>query len=52
LHVPTGGAQSDSAIEVTKFDIPWWNDPERYAIGRLTKKLRKVTVINTLTKDE
>ena len=52
LHIPPKNAQSDSAIEVTKFDVPWWNDTEKYMIGRLTKKVRKINIMNTLTKDE
>lgn len=52
LHIPPKNSHSDSAIEVTKFDVPWWNDTEKYMIGRLTKKVRKVNIMNTLTKDE
>jgi meiotically up-regulated gene 157 (Mug157) protein len=32
--------------------IPWWNDTERYCIGRLTKKVRQINLMNTLTKEE
>ena len=38
--------------ETIAFDVPWWNDHEKYQIGRLTKKVRKITVMNTLTKDD
>ena len=34
-----------------KYDIAWWNDTDSYMIGRLTKKVRRITLLNTLTKD-
>lgn len=40
LHVPPVNATSNSGSEVAPFSIPWWNDTERYCIGRLTKKVR------------
>ena len=52
LHVPPRGANSDAIDEVVGYDVPWWLDEERYSIGRLTRKVRKITIINTLTKDE
>lgn len=32
--------------------LPWWLDRKRYRKGRLSKKTRKIIVVNTLTKDE
>ncbi|OMJ65268.1 hypothetical protein SteCoe_38657 [Stentor coeruleus] len=32
--------------------LPWWKDKEKYFIGRLTKKTRKIRIINTLTREE
>ena len=52
LHVPPCNGQSDHIEEVVKFDLPWWLDEEKYLIGRLTKKVRKINLVNTLTKDE
>ena len=53
LHVPTKGA--DVAVKdeaVVKYTVPWWQDWEKYSIGRLTTLVRKIMVVNTLTKDE
>ena len=52
LHIPPRNATSDCAKEVVEFDTPWWFDEGKYLIGRLTKKVRKVNIINTLTRDE
>ena len=52
LHIPPRNANSDSAKEVVEFQDPWWKDESKYLIGRLTKKVRKVNIINTLTRDE
>ena len=52
LHVPPRDATSDAHTEVQPFDKPWWNDEQNYGIGRLTKKSRKISIINTLNKDE
>ena len=52
LHIPPRNANSDSAKEVVEFNEPWWKDEAKYLIGRLTKKVRKVNIINTLTRDE
>lgn len=52
LHIPPKSSNSDKAKEVVTFDVAWWNDSERYMIGRLTKQVRKVVLMNTLTKDE
>ena len=30
------------------FDIPWWKN-DNYKIGKLTKKVRKINIMNTLT---
>ena len=51
LHVPPRTANSDAIGEVQNYDIPWWLD-ENYAIGRLTRKVRSIMIINCLTKDE
>jgi len=32
-------------------DKPWWED-DRYCIGKLSQKTRKIRIVNTLTKDE
>ncbi|KAG5457343.1 MAG: hypothetical protein BJ554DRAFT_2673 [Olpidium bornovanus] len=32
--------------------VPWWLDRKRYGKGRLTKKPRKIIIVNTLTNDE
>lgn len=52
LHVPPINAQSNYETEVVDFEIPWWRDSDKYMIGRLTKKVRKITLMNTLTKDD
>ena len=52
LHVPPVNAQSNYETEVVDFEIPWWRDSDKYMIGRLTKKVRKITLMNTLTKDD
>jgi hypothetical protein len=31
---------------------PWWDNHEKYVIGKLTKKPRKINIQNTLTKEE
>lgn len=52
LHVPPCNANSDVENEVAPFDIPWWNNSDKYEIGRLTRKVRKINIMNTLTKEE
>lgn len=47
-HVPT--MYPDSYIDLS-YDIPWWKD-DRYIIGELTSKTRRIRIINTLTSDE
>ena len=37
---------------MAKFVIAWWIDTERYCIGRLTKNVRQINLMNTLTKEE
>ena len=44
IHVPT--LQPDMAVDLN-YELPWWQDPD-YVIGVLTKKSRKLRVINTL----
>lgn len=31
---------------------PWWEDFDKFVVGRLTRKARKINVMNTLTKEE
>lgn len=53
LHVPPSGADAEvKDEEVVAYEMPWWKDNEKYSIGRLTKLVRKITIVNTLTKDE
>jgi len=52
LHVPPTSSVSDYRGECVPFDISWWHDNDRFCIGRLTKQVRKVSIMNTLTKDE
>lgn len=44
--------EPDSAWNQVPFTVPWWRDAEKYMIGRLTVKTRKVRIINMLTKHE
>jgi len=46
IHVPPQGPESNWA---TNYVTPWWEDP-RYYIGLGTKRTRKVTICNLLTK--
>ena len=32
--------------------LPWWKDKTRYYIGKLTRKTRKIRIINVLTREE
>jgi hypothetical protein len=48
IHCPT--LCIDSTID-TSYDIPWWQDP-KYIVGELTKKSRKLRVVNTLNGHE
>ena len=52
LHIPSTSASSDAQSEVAPFKIPWWFNSEEYMIGRLTKKVRQINIMNTLTKEE
>lgn len=52
LHIPPKSSHSDTSKEVVKFEVAWWNDADKYLIGRLTKQVRKIILMNTLTKDE
>lgn len=47
-HIPT--VLPDSCIDLS-YKVPWWRD-ERYVIGNLTRKTRKIRVINTLNGHE
>jgi hypothetical protein len=42
----------DSEWGSVDFKLPWWRDNEKYMIGNLTKKGRKIKLINMLTKHE
>ncbi|XP_062505330.1 cytochrome b5 domain-containing protein 1-like [Corticium candelabrum] len=48
LHVPPGCPRSDWS---NNFGRPWWKD-ERYCIGRLSQKTRKIKIVNMLTLEE
>mmetsp|Transcript_34598 Transcript_34598/g.40461 ORF Transcript_34598/g.40461 Transcript_34598/m.40461 type:complete len:223 (-) Transcript_34598:191-859(-) len=48
VHVPTQAP--DSTIDTT-YELPWWQDPV-YVVGQLTRKSRKLRVINTLNGHE
>jgi hypothetical protein len=48
VHVPT--LAPDRSIDCT-YDLPWWKDPQ-YVIGQLTRKSRKLRIINTLSGHE
>ena len=48
IHCPTLGI--DSSID-TAYETPWWKDPA-YVVGELTKKSRKLRVVNTLNGHE
>ena len=53
LHVPPKGADVTVKDEaVVEYAVPWWQDPEKYSIGRLTTLVRRIMIVNTLTKDE
>lgn len=48
IHVPPQGPESDWS---TNFGTPWWSD-RRYYVGSFTKRIRKVTIQNLLTKQK
>merc|ERR1712061_388817 len=48
IHVPPPGPESNWA---TNYSIPWWSNP-RYYIGSSTRRTRKVTIVNLLTKQK
>jgi hypothetical protein len=48
IHCPT--LCIDATID-TSYTVPWWQDPA-YVIGELTKKSRKLRVVNTLNGHE
>jgi len=52
LHIPPTDPNSKVADECAPFETPWWRDNENFMIGRLTRNVRKITIMNTLTKDE
>lgn len=47
-HVPTNYPDSNIDIE---YDIPWWKDPA-YEVGVLTRKTRKIRIVNALNSHE
>ena len=49
LHVPP--VEPDAGFD-NSFDSPWWRDEGKYCIGALTQKVRKVRLINMLSKQE
>ena len=49
MHVPPSTPNSDWE---TSFNKPWWDDYERYGIGRLTESVREIRIINMLTKHD
>ena len=52
LHIPSPSAASNADTEVAPFSIAWWNNTDKYTIGSLTKKVRQINIMNTLTKEE
>lgn len=48
IHVPPKGPESGWA---TNYGKPWWED-RRYYIGSFTKRTRKITICNLLTKQK
>ena len=50
LHVPP--ATPDSDWDTQGFSKPWWDDYERYGIGKLTESVREIRIINMLTKHD
>jgi hypothetical protein len=52
LHIPSCLAQSDAQTECAPYTVPWWDNTDKYCIGRLTQKLRQINLMNTLTKEE
>ena len=50
MHLPS--PEPDSAWNGTEYTIPWWRDGTKFKIGGLTRRVRKIKVINMLTKHE
>jgi hypothetical protein len=44
--------EPDSHFNQISFAVPWWKDLNKYLIGSLTIKPRKIRLINMLTKHE
>lgn len=44
--------EPDSQWNQIAFTVPWWRDHEKYMIGNLTVKSRKIRLINMLTKHD
>ena len=42
----------DSDWDTNEFTKPWWDDLERYSIGKLTESVREIRIINMLTKHD
>jgi hypothetical protein len=49
LHIPP---QEQDASSNPNFKLPWWKDFQKYCIGNLTLKARKLCVINMLMKHD
>jgi len=48
IHIPPPAPYANWKPTV---ETPWWED-SKYCIGKLSKKTRKIRIVNTLTKDE
>jgi hypothetical protein len=48
IHIPPAKPTSDWCTDIA---VPWWKDPA-YRIGVLSKKTRKINIVNTLTQHE
>ena len=42
----------DSDWNPTDFGCPWWDDDEKYCIGKLSSRTKQIRIINTLTKHD
>jgi hypothetical protein len=52
LHLHSVFPDSEWSSSSSSFKVPWWRDTDKYLIGHLTKKVRKIKLINMLTKHE
>ena len=51
LHLMPSEPDSDYS-SMAAFTVPWWRDLNKYMVGGLTNKTRKIRLINMLTKHE